>query len=227
MEWKLGRRPDLEYLPQLRLRELQSQLQQVFSATSVAALSNEPDFQGDEVRFQFDGQQSISTALNSSQQDKPFVFAVLEKSSPATGFYQQLNVKDKAELSRWLEHAQPKWLDGRLAYLGVILYTDAQLQQVQELLRPTEPPVQPLLTLAITLEWGTAREQLDIPVSLVMRMRSATSRSYEVSNLEVRSMVLHCIFGLGFNQCSWSVLLLDTEFRRPIDVVASGPDWKQ
>ena len=107
------------------------------------------------------------------------------KAASASSFFDQLQVEDPAELKRWLESAQPKWLEGRLAYLGIILYTEAQQDQVQKLLQASKPPIEPLLTLAITLEWAQGKEQLELPVSLVMKMKAIEANSFEASNLEV------------------------------------------
>ena len=93
------------------------------------------------------------------------IFVIVEKDACADGVIQQLNVRDKAPVQKQLQARPAIWKeDGRVAYIGVILRSGAQIKAIQKML---EPVVEPTLSLMLTVECGAST--LDMTVQMFMR----------------------------------------------------------
>ena len=119
--------------------------------------------------------------------NQPSIFAVVElpENAPADSFYRQLDVTEPAEIERKLKDLTVVWPGGRVAFFGIILHTSAQVDPIQKMLKQLDPPVEPILTLIVSVQWQKPDGQLDMTIPAVMRITTADPYQYSASNVEV------------------------------------------
>lgn len=180
--------PMLKPLPKLNLQALHQQVLilqvQPAEMLGASAESQAPTFDKPALR-------GFSSILGDRAAKQPKIFAVVEADAPANAFFKQLDVSEPAEIEKRLEHQTVVWGGGRVACLGIILHTAAQVDQIQKLLKQLDPPVEPILTLIVSAIWhapdGQLDGQVDMTIPAVMRNTASDPYQYLASNVEVCS----------------------------------------
>ncbi len=152
-----GRKKHLNWIPELsdlRLDDLAAAHQLVV----LQAESEGPDNVISESSLQLteEALQSFHAMWHSQDSSSSAIFVIVEGHASANSFYQNLEVLDKSALHAVLEDQEQEgkpevWPSGRIAYIGMILRTDHQIQAVKRLL---DPVIEPVLSLILSVEWG-------------------------------------------------------------------------
>lgn len=109
--------------------------------------------------------QSFQHHWKADSHSKPCVFAVIDPAASANGYFEQLKVSDPALLRAELQKCNITWRGGRVAYIGAMIFNDAEKLPIEKLLKATEPPVEPVLSLIINVDYGVPHHhQMMLPL---------------------------------------------------------------
>ena len=100
---------------------------------------------------------------------RPCIFAVVEDAACADDFFLQLKVSKPAVLKANLQQKSRTWKEGRIACIGALLSQPEHVSSISKLLKATEPAVEPVLSLIVTVLCGVTHRVHDMVVSLFMR----------------------------------------------------------
>jgi len=99
---------------------------------------------------------------------KPCIFAVVEDAACADDFFLQLKVSRPAVLKANLQQKSRIWKEGRIACIGALLSQPEHVSSISKLLKATEPPVEPVLSLIVTVLCSDTHGVHEMVVSLFM-----------------------------------------------------------
>ncbi len=153
-----GRKRHLKWLPELSDLKLDD-LAEAYQLLVLQAESDDPDnaiSMESSLRLTEKALQSFHAMWDSQDSSSSAIFVIVEGHASANSFYQNLEVLDKSAVHAVLEDQEQEgkpevWPSGRIAYIGMILQTDHQIQAVKKLL---EPVIEPVLSLMLSVEWG-------------------------------------------------------------------------
>lgn len=164
-----GRKKHLQWLPELSDLNLDD-LVEAYQLVVLQAKSDEPYnvISESSLRLTEEALQSFHAMWRSPDSSCPAIFVIVEGHAIANSFYQNLEVLDKSAVHAMLEDQEQEgkpevWPSGRIAYIGMILQTDHQIQAVKKLL---EPVIEPVLSLMLSVEWGGT--SLEMAVQMFM-----------------------------------------------------------
>jgi len=108
---------------------------------------------------------------------RPCIFAVIEDVACADDFFLQLKVSRPAVIKANLQQKSRIWKEGRVACVGALLSQPEHVSSISKLLKATEPPVEPVLSLIVTVLCGDTHGVHHMVVSLFMRDQQDTKVS--------------------------------------------------
>lgn len=122
--------------------------------------------------------QSFRRIWEAPSSSKPCIFAVIDPSASANGYFEQLKVSDGARLRAELQKCKTTWGDGRVVYIGVLLFGDVEPSAIVKLLEAAKPPMEPVLSLIINLDCGLAQHhQMAFPLFMQNKDKPEVSAS--------------------------------------------------
>ncbi len=152
-----GRKKHRKWLPELSDLKLDD-LAEAHQLVVLQAESDEPDnvISESSLRLTEEALQSFHAMWRSPASSSSAIFVIVEGHAIANSLYQNLEVLDKSAVHAVLEDQEQEgkpevWPSGHIAYNGMILQTDHQIQAVKKLL---EPVIEPVLSLMLSVEWG-------------------------------------------------------------------------
>ena len=111
---------------------------------------------------------SFQNMWKSCAHGRPCIFAVVEDAACADDFFLQLKVSKPAVLKANLQQKSRTWKEGRIACIGALLSQPEHVSSISKLLKATEPAVEPVLSLIVTVLCGDTHRVHDMVVSLFM-----------------------------------------------------------
>lgn len=124
--------------------------------------------------------QSFRQIWEDTSQRNRCIFAIIDLSASANGYFQQLKVSDAARLRAELQKCSTTWRDGHVVYIGALLFDDAETSAMKKLLEATKPPVEPVLSLIISVNCGLAcHHQMTFPLFMPKEHKPEVSASQQ------------------------------------------------
>lgn len=124
--------------------------------------------------------QSFQRHWDADSLSKPCIFAVIDPSASANEFFEQLKVSNPALLKAELQKCNTTWRGGRVAYIGVMIFHDTQKSAIEKLVKATEPPVEPVLSLIINVDGMSHHHQMMLPLFMHNVHKPEVRKCYQV-----------------------------------------------